>query len=50
MSAAAVFWFDIPLRGSVADLLLVAAVYIPAGLAFGLLISKISRTQQESLW
>jgi ABC-2 type transport system permease protein len=44
----AVFWFDIPLRGSVADLLLAAAVYIPAGLSFGLLISTVSRTQQEA--
>jgi ABC-2 type transport system permease protein len=48
VSAVAVFWFDIPMRGSVLDLLFAAAVYIPAGLAFGLLISTLSRTQQEA--
>jgi ABC-2 type transport system permease protein len=48
VSAVAVFWFDIPLRGSLVDLFLAAAVYIPAGLSFGLLISTVSRTQQEA--
>jgi ABC-2 type transport system permease protein len=45
----AIFWFDIPFRGSFAALLVAAAIYIVAGLSFGLLISTISRTQQEAL-
>lgn len=45
----AVFWFDIPFRGSLLALLVAALIYIAAGLAFGLLISSISRTQQEAL-
>lgn len=41
-------WFDIPLRGPVSVLLLAAALFIFAGLSFGLLISTISKTQQEA--
>jgi ABC-2 type transport system permease protein len=48
VTAVAVFWFDVPLRGSPASLLLAALVYILAGLALGLLISSVSRTQQEA--
>lgn len=44
----ALFWFDIPFRGSVAALLLAALLFIVAGLAFGLLISTVSATQQEA--
>lgn len=43
-----VFWFDVPLRGPVAALVLAAFVFILAGLALGLLISTVSRTQQEA--
>ena len=40
--------FDVPLRGTLAALLLAAALYVLAGLALGLLISTVSRTQQEA--
>jgi ABC-2 type transport system permease protein len=48
VTAVAVLWFDVPLRGSPLDLFLAALVYILAGLALGLLISTVSRTQQEA--
>ena len=48
ISAVAVLWFDIPIRGSPPALLLAALLYILSGLAVGLLISTISRTQQEA--
>lgn len=48
VSSIAVFWFDIPIRGSPPALLFAALLYILAGLAIGLLISTISRTQQEA--
>jgi ABC-2 type transport system permease protein len=47
--AVAIFWFGIPFRGSILALLAAAAIYIVAGLAFGLLISTVSRTQQEAI-
>jgi ABC-2 type transport system permease protein len=47
--AVAIFWFGIPFRGSILALLAAAAIYITAGLAFGLLISTVSRTQQEAI-
>lgn len=48
VTVVAVLWFDVPLRGSPLDLLLAALLYILAGLAAGLLISTLSRTQQEA--
>lgn len=48
VTLVAVFWFDVPLRGSPIALLLAAILYILGGLAAGLLISTISRTQQEA--
>jgi ABC-2 type transport system permease protein len=45
----AIFWFDIPFRGSLLALLVAATIYIIAGLAFGLVISTVSRTQQEAI-
>jgi len=44
----AVLWFGIPLRGSLFALLLAASLYILTALGLGLLISTISRTQQEA--
>ncbi len=44
----ALLWFRIPFRGSAVALLLAAAIFILAGLSFGLLISTISSTQQEA--
>jgi ABC-2 type transport system permease protein len=48
VTAVAIFWFDVPLRGSLFALGLAALVYILAGLGLGLLISTVSRTQQEA--
>lgn len=48
VTTVALLWFDVPLRGSVPVLLLAAALFILAGLSFGLLISTVSATQQEA--
>lgn len=48
VTAVAVAWFQVPLRGPIPALLLAALLYIVAGLALGLLISTVSRTQQEA--
>jgi drug efflux transport system permease protein len=48
VTAVALLWFQIPLRGSVLALIGAAVLFILAGLSFGLLISTISRTQQEA--
>jgi drug efflux transport system permease protein len=48
VTAVALLWFHVPLRGSVPAFLLAAALFILAGLSFGLLISTISATQQEA--
>ena len=48
ITGVAVFWFDIPFRGSMAELLPAAVIYIVAGLSFGLIISTISKSQQEA--
>jgi ABC-2 type transport system permease protein len=47
-STIAVAWFGVPLRGSIPELVLAAVLFILAALSFGLLISTISRTQQEA--
>ncbi len=48
ISTVAIAWFGIPFRGMALELALAALLYIMAGLSFGLLISTISRTQQEA--
>ncbi len=48
ITAVALLWFGIPFRGSAPALLAGAVLYILAGLGFGLLISTLSRTQQEA--
>ncbi len=48
ITAVALLWFDIPLRGNPLSLLLAATIYILACLGVGLLISTVSRTQQEA--
>jgi ABC-2 type transport system permease protein len=48
VTSVALLWFHVPLRGSVPVLLLAAALFILAGLSFGLLISTVSATQQEA--
>jgi ABC-2 type transport system permease protein len=41
-------WFGIPFRGSVIALLAASLLFIVTGLAVGLLVSTVSRTQQEA--
>ena len=48
VTTVTVLWFDVPLRGSIPALVLAATLYILAGLAAGLLISTVSKTQQEA--
>ena len=48
ITTVALLWFDVPFRGHPADLVLAAAIYILACLGVGLLISTVSRTQQEA--
>jgi drug efflux transport system permease protein len=48
ITTVAVLWFQIPLRGSLFALVPAALIYIVAGLSIGLLISSVSRTQQEA--
>jgi len=45
-----VFWFDIPIRGSLFFLFVAALIYISAILSFALLISTFSSTQQQALF
>jgi ABC-2 type transport system permease protein len=49
VSAVAVLWFHIPLTGSIPLLLLGAVLYLMNTLGMGLLISTISRTQQQAM-
>ncbi len=44
-----VFWFDVPIRGSVLLLLLATTFYLMTTLGTGLLISTVSRTQQQAM-
>jgi ABC-2 type transport system permease protein len=43
------YWFEVPLRGSVLFLLGVAAPWVLCTLGLGLLVSTISRTQQQAM-
>jgi ABC-2 type transport system permease protein len=47
--AVAVFWFEVPLRGSFGLLFVLSLVYILCTLALGLFISTISHTQQQAM-
>jgi ABC-2 type transport system permease protein len=47
--AVAVFWFEIPLRGSFVLLLAMSLLYVFCTLSLGLLISTISDTQQQAM-
>ncbi len=44
-----VFWFDVPIRGSVLLLLGATTLYLMTTLGIGLLISTVSRTQQQAM-
>jgi ABC-2 type transport system permease protein len=47
-TALTVFQFGVPMEGAFISLLVAAFVYILAALALGLLISTVSKTQQEA--
>ncbi len=45
-----VFWFGVPIRGSVALLLAISTLFLLTTLGMGILISTIARTQQEAMY
>ena len=47
--AVAVYWFEVPLRGSMLLLFAMSIVYVLCTLALGLFISTISDTQQQAM-
>jgi ABC-2 type transport system permease protein len=47
--AVAVFWFEVPLRGSVTLLLAASLIYLICTLGLGLFVSTISATQQQAM-
>jgi ABC-2 type transport system permease protein len=44
-----VYWFEVPIRGSLGLLLLATSLYLMTTLGMGLFISTISRTQQQAM-
>ena len=44
-----VFWFEIPIRGSILLLLAATTIYLLSSLGIGLFISTISHTQQQAM-
>ncbi|NLF38915.1 ABC transporter permease, partial [bacterium] len=44
-----VFWFDVPIRGSLLLLFVATALYLMTTLGVGLLISTVSETQQQAM-
>ncbi|AJE04168.1 ABC transporter permease [Geobacter pickeringii] len=49
VTGVALFWFRVPLRGSVALLVGSTALFLMSTLGFGLFISTLSRTQQQAM-
>ena len=49
VTAVAVFWFEVPLRGSFWLLFTISLLYVLCTLALGLLVSTISETQQQAM-
>lgn len=45
----AIYWFDIPLAGSVLDLFFAACLFLLSTLGIGLFISTVSKTQQQAM-
>jgi ABC-2 type transport system permease protein len=45
-----VFWFGVPIRGSLPLLLAVSVIFLLTTLGLGILISTIARTQQEAMY
>ncbi|TLD42581.1 MAG: ABC transport system, permease component YbhR [Candidatus Jettenia ecosi] len=44
-----VFWFEVPIRGNLFILFIATALYLMTTLGIGLLISTVSKTQQEAM-
>ncbi|MGQ9693300.1 MAG: ABC transporter permease [Thermodesulfobacteriota bacterium] len=49
VTGVGVFWFEVPIRGSIFLLLAATTIYLLSSLGIGLFISTISRTQQQAL-
>ncbi len=49
VAAIGVFWFDVPIRGSIPLLLAATTLYLMTTLGVGLLISTVSATQQQAM-
>jgi ABC-2 type transport system permease protein len=49
VSLFAIFWFDIPMRGSVALMFLGVCLFLLSTLGIGLFVSTISATQQQAM-
>jgi ABC-2 type transport system permease protein len=47
--AVAVYWFEVPLRGSLTLLFVLTVLYVICTLALGLFISTVSDTQQQAM-
>jgi ABC-2 type transport system permease protein len=45
----AIFWFEVPMRGSITLLFAMSAVYLLSTLGLGLFISTVSATQQQAM-
>ncbi|MFH0786552.1 MAG: ABC transporter permease [Pseudomonadota bacterium] len=49
ITMVAVFWFEVPIRGSLGLLFLATSLYLMTTLGVGLFISTVSRTQQQAM-
>jgi ABC-2 type transport system permease protein len=49
VTGVGVFWFEVPIRGSLPLLLFATTLYLLSTLGIGLFISTISRTQQQAM-
>jgi ABC-2 type transport system permease protein len=49
VATVGVLWFDLPLRGSIPLLFVCSALFLSTALGIGLLISTVSRTQQQAM-
>jgi ABC-2 type transport system permease protein len=49
ITAVAVLWFDVPIRGSLIPLLVATGLYLMTTIGIGLMISTLSRTQQQAM-
>ncbi len=49
ITVVGVFWFEVPIRGSLLLLFFATALYLMTALGVGLFISTVSRTQQQAM-